>query len=53
MSTQGSQDLHNKGWGFGLFIVLLAIVTNIGVFMIHKATYLQPDKPKPAAESAH
>lgn len=55
MSSQSSQDLHNKGWGFALFIIILAIVANVTAFSIHKATYLQPsDKadahaPKAAA----
>jgi hypothetical protein len=37
-----TQDLHNKGWGFALIIIILAIVVNVTAFSIHKATYLQP-----------
>lgn len=42
MSNESSQDLHNRGWGFALLIILLAIVANVTAFSIHKATYLQP-----------
>jgi hypothetical protein len=50
--TAPAQDLKNKGWGFALAIIILAIVVNVAVFSIHKATYLQPDKPH-AAGAAH
>lgn len=42
MTSRSSQDLHNKGWGFALFIIILAIAANAISFSIHKATYLQP-----------
>lgn len=48
------QDLKNKGWGFALFILVLAVVANVTAFSIHKATYLQPDKPDThGAEESH
>ena len=47
MSSQSSQDLHNKGWGFALFIIVLAVVVNAITFSIHKKTYLAP----PSAEA--
>jgi hypothetical protein len=50
-NQSSSQDLHNRGWGFALFILVLAVVVNIGVYVIHKATYLQPDAPKHTTES--
>lgn len=54
VSTQSSQDLHNKGWGFALFIIILAVAANVTAFSIHKATYLAPPSgdahaPKAAA----
>lgn len=51
--SQPSQDLHNKGWGFALIIILLAIAANVTAFSIHKATYLQPSKSAHAPEAAH
>ncbi len=51
--TAPAQDLKNKGWGFALFIIILAIATNVAVYAIHKATYLQPDAPRQSAEAAH
>jgi hypothetical protein len=50
-TSQTSQDLHNRGWGFAFFIVALAIVVNIGVFALHKATYLEPSSH--ATQSDH
>jgi hypothetical protein len=47
------QDLKNKGWGFALFILVLAVVANVTAFSIHKATYLQPDKPEAHAAEPH
>jgi hypothetical protein len=41
---------NTKGWGFAAFIIALAILANVTAFSIHKATYLKPDAPKPAAE---
>jgi hypothetical protein len=53
VSSQSSQDLHNRGWGFALIIIILAIVANVTAFSIHKATYLEPrdnaHAPKAAA----
>jgi hypothetical protein len=45
--------LRNKGWGFALFIIILAIVTNIAVYTLHKATYLQPDAASSSEGAAH
>lgn len=53
MSDRASQDLRNKGWGFALLIIILAIVANATAFSIHKATYLQPKGAAPAASAAH
>ena len=53
MSSERSQDLHNRGWGFALFIVGLAIAANLIVFSIHKSTYLQPKDHAPPAGAAH
>ena len=53
MTSQSTQDLHNKGWGFALFIIVLAIVVNLGVFAIHKKTYLAPPSGAAPAEKAH
>jgi hypothetical protein len=50
--TAPAQNLHNKGWGFALFIIALAIVTNLAVYSLHKATYLMPDAHA-ASEAAH
>jgi hypothetical protein len=53
MSNSGTEYDPNKlGWGFAAFIIVLAIVTNVAVFSIHKATYQKPDKPK-AEAAAH
>ncbi len=43
----------SKGWGFALGIIILAIVTNVTVYQIHKATYLAPDKAPAGAEAKH
>jgi hypothetical protein len=42
VAVQTQQNLRNRGWGFALVIIVLAIVANITAFSIHKATYLQP-----------
>ena len=52
MSSQSSQDLHNRGWGVALFIIILAIAANITAFSIHKATYLQPSDNAHAPKAA-
>lgn len=52
MSDQSSQDLHNRGWGFALAIIILAIAANVTAFSIHKATYLAPPSAPPAAKAA-
>ena len=52
MTSQSSQDLHNRGWGFALIIIILAIVANVTAFSIHKATYLQPSDNAPAPNAA-
>ncbi len=49
MSTEPVNP-SSKGWGFALAIIALAIVTNLTVYKIHKATYLAPDKAPAAAE---
>jgi hypothetical protein len=43
----------SKGWGFAFAIIALAIVTNLTVYRIHKATYLAPDKAPAGAEAKH
>jgi hypothetical protein len=53
VSSQPAQDLHNRGWGFALLFIGFAIIVNIAVFSIHKATYLQPSASARAAETAH
>ncbi len=40
-----------EGWGPITAILILAVVTNLIVYKIHKATYLAPDKPAAAAPS--
>ena len=52
MTSQSSQDLHNRGWGFALLIIILAIVANVTAFSIHRATYLQPSAKAHAPEAA-
>ena len=42
-------DLHNRGWGFALVIIILAIAANVTAFTIHKKTYLQPSSKAPAS----
>ncbi len=51
--TAPAQDLKNKGWGFALVILLLAVAANVTAYSIHKATYLQPDQADHAAEASH
>jgi hypothetical protein len=41
-SSPNSQNLHNRGWGFALLIIILAIAANVTAFTIHKKTYLAP-----------
>ena len=52
VTNQSSPDLHNRGWGFALAIIALAIVANAAAYSIHRATYLKPDKPVPATVRA-
>lgn len=52
MAAQNT-DLRNKGWGFALVIIILAVVANVAAFSIHRATYLQPRGSAPAADAAH
>lgn len=40
----------SQGWGVAAFIIALAIAANVTAYMIHKATYLKPDKPAPATQ---
>jgi hypothetical protein len=47
-SSPNSQNLHNRGWGFALLIIILAIAANVTAFTIHKKTYLQPSAAAPA-----
>ena len=47
-SSPNSQDLHNRGWGFALLIIMLAIAANITAFATHKKHYLQPPATAPA-----
>jgi hypothetical protein len=35
----------NEGWGFGLLIVLLAVVCIVTATVIHKRTYKHPTDP--------
>lgn len=44
-------NASSQGWGVAAFIVALAIAANFTAYSIHKATYLKPDAPKPAAEA--
>jgi hypothetical protein len=55
VTSTPSQDLHNRGWGFALIIIILAIVANVTAFSIHKATYLQPssDAHAPSGGTGH
>jgi hypothetical protein len=53
VSDSSPQDLHNRGWGFALLIIVLAIVANVTAFSIHKATYLQPKKSTTHQPAAH
>lgn len=48
-SAPDSQNLHNRGWGFALLIIFLAIAANVTAFTIHKMTYLQPPSKAPAS----
>ncbi len=52
MTSQPSQDLHNRGWGFALLIIGIAIIVNATAFAIHKATYLRPDHRAPSSGAA-
>ena len=52
MTSQSSQDLHNRGWGFALLILVIAIVANAAAFTMHQATYLQPQHRAPAPPAA-
>ncbi|MCE9603075.1 MAG: hypothetical protein K8S21_12800 [Gemmatimonadetes bacterium] len=52
-SSSEPYDPNKLGWGFAAAIIVLAIVANVTAYSIHKATYLKPDKPAPAAEAAH
>jgi hypothetical protein len=52
VTSQSPQDLHNRGWGFALLIIVLAIVANAAAFSMHKATYLQPEHRAPAPRAA-
>ena len=52
MTSQPSQDLHNRGWGIALLIIIIAIIANATAFSIHKATYLQPDHRAPSSGAA-
>jgi hypothetical protein len=47
-SSPDSQNLHNRGWGFALLIIFLAIAANVTAFTIHRTTYLQPPATAPA-----
>ena len=51
MSNQAPQDLHNRGWGFALLIIFLAIAANVTAFTIHKKTYLQPKSAAATTET--
>lgn len=52
MSNQPTQDLHNRGWGAALLIILLALAANVTAFTIHKKTYLQPKSETHSAPQA-
>lgn len=41
----------SQGWGVAALIIALAVLANVAAYSIHKATYLQPDRPK--AEVRH
>jgi lantibiotic modifying enzyme len=49
--TVEGKNLYNGGWGVALFIIALAVVTNLAVFSIHKTTYLAPPDHPPGAAS--
>lgn len=49
MSNQLEVSPSKQGWGVAAFIIILAIVANTMAYQIHKATYLAPDAPAPAA----
>lgn len=51
MSNHATQDLHNRGWGFALVIIVLAIAANVTAFTIHKKTYLQPKSTAASTET--
>jgi hypothetical protein len=53
VAGQPAQDLRNRGWGFALIIIILAIVANATAFSIHRATYLQPRAGTQASGAAH
>ncbi|MBX9927815.1 MAG: hypothetical protein K2X99_02790 [Gemmatimonadaceae bacterium] len=42
-----------QGWGVAAFIIVLAIVSNVAAYSIHKATYLKPDKAPATASAEH
>jgi hypothetical protein len=48
-SSPNSENLHNRGWGFALSILFIALLINLWAFWLHKKTYLQPS----AAATAH
>lgn len=50
--TETPVNPSKQGWGIAALIIALAVIANVTAYSIHKATYLQPDKPK-AEAAAH
>ncbi len=51
--SQSEYNPSREGWGPITAILILAVVTNLVVYSIHKKTYLAPDKPAKAATAEH
>ena len=48
--TEQRYNPNNKGWGFALLIIALAVAANVTAYTIHQNTYLKPDAPKGASK---
>lgn len=46
------EDAGRKGWGIAALVILLAIVSNLFIFWVHKSTYRHPADPMMRAAGA-
>ena len=44
-SSTGKVNNNAQGWGVAAFIVVLAIISNIFIYTVHKKTYKAPTDP--------